>query len=198
MKFSTRDLATLAVFGALWGLSEIFLGSSLHTMNVPFTGLVMTGIGMTIALTGSTFVPRPGAVLVIGLVTAILKAFSLGGVVLNPMIAIVAESLLAEAGLALGGRRRGAAGLMLAGVLAAAWDFVHPFFTQGLLAGAGMVTIYERTISKAAETLGLSSGNVVTILIVLAVLHLVVGAAAGLIALGLSRQLARRLQPQTI
>ncbi len=35
MKLSTRELATLAVFGALWGLVEISLGSVLKTLISP-------------------------------------------------------------------------------------------------------------------------------------------------------------------
>lgn len=99
MRFTVRDLVYIGVFGALWGAVEISLGSVLHTLNVPFSGVFLTGIGIAIALIGRLFVPRTGSVLFIGLVTAFLKMFSLGGIVLNPMIGIVAESVLAEVAL---------------------------------------------------------------------------------------------------
>jgi len=34
MKFSTRELVLLAVFGALWGVVEITLGSVLKSLDV--------------------------------------------------------------------------------------------------------------------------------------------------------------------
>ncbi|MFU8773240.1 MAG: hypothetical protein ACNA8H_12575, partial [Anaerolineales bacterium] len=86
MKLSTRELATLAVFGALWGLVEISLGSVLKTLNVPLSGVVLAAIGLTIALTGRAFVPRRGSTLFIGVLAMLLKMFSLGGVIIGPMI----------------------------------------------------------------------------------------------------------------
>ncbi len=194
MRFTVRDLVYIGVFGALWGAVEISLGSVLHTLNVPFSGVVMTGIGIAIALIGRLFVPRTGSVLFIGLVTAFLKMFSLGGVVITPIIGILAESLLAEAALtALGQPRR--VSFIVAGALATFWPFVHPFFTQGVLAGSGILTIYERTLSNGARTLGLAPSAVGLILAGLIGLHLCMGVVAGLVAWDASRVVQARLRP---
>ena len=82
--YTVRDWVYIAVFGALWGALELTLGAYLHVLFPPlantfFTGLIMAGIGAVIALVGRTFVPRTGAVLGIGIVTALLKVLSLGG-----------------------------------------------------------------------------------------------------------------------
>ena len=196
MRFSTKDLVTIAVFGALWGSVEMTLGAWLHAANVPFSGLLLAGVGISIALTGYVFVPRAGAVLMISLVAALLKAFSVGGVVLNPMIAIVMEGLLAELGLFVGGRHRTVLPFLLAGALAVSWSFVQPFFTQGVLAGEGVVEIYTRTAERAADLLGLSTMMVVAIVVVVALAHVAVGLCSGGVAIGLSRQLTRRLRAQ--
>lgn len=194
MRFTVRDLVYIGVFGALWGAVEISLGSVLHTLNVPFSGVVLTGIGIAIALIGRLFVPRTGSVLFIGLVTAFLKMFSLGGIVINPMIGIVAESLLAEVALtALGQPRR--LSFIVAGALATFWPFVHPFFTQGILAGAGILTIYQRTLTNGAKLLGLDPSAVVLILAGLIVVHLLIGSIAGLLAWDAGRVVQVRLRP---
>jgi ABC-type thiamin/hydroxymethylpyrimidine transport system permease subunit len=194
VRFSTKDLVTLAVFGALWGSVEMTLGAWLHAANVPFTGLLLSGVGVCIALIGYVFVPRAGAVFMISLVAAILKAFSVGGVVLNPMIAIVVEGLLAELGLAVGGRRHHVLPFLLAGVLAVNWSLVQPLFTQGVLAGQGVLLIYTRTLQRVADLLGLSTGMVVALLIIVVLVHSVIGLAAGAVAAGVGRQLTRRLR----
>jgi len=196
MRFTVRDLVYIGVFGALWGAVEISLGSVLHTLNVPFSGVVLTGIGIAIALIGRLFVPRTGSVLFIGLVTAFLKMFSLGGIVINPMIGILAESLLAEVALtALGQPRR--LSFIVAGALATFWPFIHPFFTQGILYGAGILTIYERTLTNGARLLGLDPSAVVLILVGLIAVHLLIGGIAGLLAWDAGRVVQARLRPAT-
>jgi hypothetical protein len=170
------------------------LGAVLHALRLPFAGLVMGGLGMLIVLTGYRFVPRRGAVLTVGLVSALLKAFSLGSIVLSPMFSILAESLLAELGLALTGGQPRRGPLALAGALAVLWSFFHPFVGQGLLAGQAMVEIYRRTLEAGARLLHLDPHAVPIIVLALVVLHLAVGATAGILACGLGRQLSRRLQ----
>ncbi len=195
MKWTTRDLVTMAVFGALWGALEMSLGSTLHVLHLHFIGVIMGGIGMLVVLTGFLFVPKRGSVLVMGIVAALLKAFSIGGVVLNPMIAIIAESLLAEAGLAVTGRSERRGSLMFAGALGVLWSFFHPFFTQGILAGKGIVTMYHRIIAKTAGILGMNPKAVLMVLVALLLLHILSGAVAGWLASDLGGLLARRLKP---
>lgn len=184
----------IAVFGALWGSVEMTLGAWMHAARVPFTGLFLSGIGIWIALIGYVFVPRAGAVFMISLVAALLKAFSVGGVVLNPMIAIVVEGVLAEAGLALGGRHREVLPFLLAGVFAVNWSLVQPFFTQGVLAGQGVLQIYTRTLEEVARLLHLSSGMVIALVAFIVLLHTVVGLCSGGVAIVVGRQLTRRLR----
>ena len=192
--WSTRELVTLAVFGALWGAAELTLGAVLHTLRLPFAGLLMSAVGMLVVLTGYRFVPRRGTVLTVALVSALLKAFSLGSIVLSPMLAILAEALLAELGLALAGGRPHRGPLVLAGALGVLWAFGHPFVAQGLLAGRGMVEVYRRTLEAGSRLLHLDPHAVPIIVLALVVLHAAAGAVAGLLAYSLGRQLSRRLQ----
>jgi len=194
MRFTIRDLVYIGVFGALWGAAEMGLGSLLHVLNLPFAGAFLAGIGITIALIGRLFVPRTGSVLFIGLVTAFLKMLSLGGIVLNPMIGILAESLLAEVILTIW-RRPGRAGFVVAGGLAACWPFVHPFFTQGLLAGRGILTVYGWTLEKGAKLLGLDPSAVILVLVGMIGVHLLIGIVAGLLAWDAGRVVQARLRP---
>ena len=187
----------IAVFGALWGSVEMSVGAWMHAASVPFTGLFLAGIGVCIALIGYVFVPRAGAVFMISLVAALLKAFSVGGVVLNPMIAIVVEGVLAEAGLALGGRRQ-VLPFLLAGALAVNWSLVQPFFTQGVLAGQGVLEIYTRTLEEVARLLHLSSGMVVALITFIVLLHTAVGLCSGGVAIVVGRQLTRRLRSREV
>ncbi len=190
--YKTRSLVYIGVFGALWGAIETTIGAVFHTLNLPFSGLLLTGVGMTVALIGRLFVPQRGSVLFIGLVAAFLKMFSIGGIVILPMLGIVMESLLAELVLAVRPKASRFA-FVAAGAVACFWPFVHPFVTQGILAGSGIFTIYTRTIRNGARLLGLPETAILAVLAILIALHLLVGALAGVLAWDAGRVIARRL-----
>lgn len=191
MRFGLRSLVYIGVFGALWGGLEATLGAALHVLRVPFTGLILASAGLTIALIGRLFVPRPGSLLAIGVVTALLKAFSVGGLVFSPMLAIVVESLIAEAVvLALGVRR---AGFVTAGAAALVWPVLHPLVTQTLLAGRGVWSVYLEIVRGLMRVLRLDTGALVVALAVFVALHLAAGALAGWLAWEAGRTAARRV-----
>jgi ABC-type thiamin/hydroxymethylpyrimidine transport system permease subunit len=193
MRFTVRELVYIGVFGALWAAVETTLGSALHVLNTPFAGVVLTGIGITVALVGRLFVPRRGSVFFIGAVTALLKMLSLGGIVINPMIAILAESLAAELVLLpFGSPRR--MGFVFAGGAATLWCLVHPFLTQGVLAGRGVLAIYQQILERGAGLLGFDGTAVVRILIALVAVYFLTGAVCGFAAWDLGRIVDRRLR----
>ncbi len=192
MKFNARELVILAVFGALWGVAEISLGSLLHILKVPLTGLFMTAIGIVIALIGRLYVPKFGATLFTGLIAALLKMFSLGGIVINPMIGIMAASLLAEIVLS-AFRRPKRLAFVLAGGLAVLWTLVHPFFTQSFLAGRGVLVIWLNLLDEGTRLFGLNPNAAWIIVVALVLLRLLVGGIAGWLAWNLGHTIQKRI-----
>lgn len=200
MKFSSftvRDWVYVAVFGALWGALELTLGGYLHVIFPPlantfFTGLILAGIGAVIALVGYTFVPRPGAVLSIGIVTTLLKVLSLGGVKIGPVVAILAEVILMEVAL-LSKRSPTRGRYVLAGTVAVSWNFFHKFVMMRLLYGKGIAEVYLKMVKEGSQVLGLDAGYAVAIIGVLFLFRVVAGAVAGWLAWDLGRLVARRV-----
>lgn len=191
-RFSTRDLVYIAVLGAAWGLVETSLGSYLHAARIPFRGAVLTAVGLLLALSGRALVPRRWTVLMIGAITAILKLLSVGGVLLSPLLAIMVESLLAEAAL-WAFRRPGRKAFAVAGAAGTLWSVVHPFVTQGLLAGKGLLTAYGWLIEGTARTLPFWAGLVWLLVICAVAVPLALGAVAGALAYDLGGRLQARL-----
>lgn len=196
MRYSTRELVYIAVFGAVWGALEMSLGSLLHVLNVPQAGTIMAAVGIVVLLTGHTFVPRREGghgvppVLMMGLTTAFIKMFSLGGIVINPMLAIIMEALLVHLGLRLG--RGGRKAFLLAGVMGSSWNFVHPFITQGLLAGWGAARVYRWLVFGGAKLFGLPAGYGWLIFVLLLGLKVAAGLAAGYTGWEVSRAVHQR------
>ncbi len=195
MKLSTRELATLAVFGTLWGVVEVSLGSVLKTLNIPLSGVVLAAIGLTVALTGRVFVPRRGSTLFIGVIATFLKLFSLGGVIIGPMVGILTEAIVAEIVLTLGGKpRRGL--LMLAGALGVTWVLVQPFITNPLLFGRTIFVVWLDLLDLGSRLLGLDSNAPIWIILILLTIHLLVGAFVGWLSWDIARLLQNRLGRQ--
>jgi hypothetical protein len=191
MKLSTRELATLAVFGALWGVVEISLGSVLKTLNIPLSGVVLSAIGLTIALVGRVFVPKKGSTLFIGVIATLLKLFSIGGVIIGPMVGILTEALVAEIVLSIMGKPR-LASHMLAGALGVAWVLVQPFVTGPLLFGRTVFVVWLDLIDQGTRYLGLNAAAAIWILAVFLAIYLAIGAFVGWLAWGIARQLRIR------
>jgi len=186
-----KELTIVAALGALWGSVEMTLGSFLHVWNVPFVGVVLGSIGICIALVGRVVVPEPGSTLSIAVVTALLKALSIGGVVLSPMIAIVMEGLLADVVLTLGGRPRRVT-FVLAGAVAVTWNALHMILIQGVVFGAGILTMYTIMIRKAATLFHIPASSVIAVLAALVAMHVVAGSIAGLVAWEAGRSVVAR------
>ena len=196
MRFTVRDLVYIGVFGALWGVLELSLGSLLHMVNLPFTGGVMVVLGISIALIGRMFVPKVGSIFLIGVVSALLKLLSMGGVVINPLIGILAESVLAELAVSgLGGSSR--VSYMLAGILAALWTVFQPVLTMGIMGGAGIVSSLSFIAERGARTLGVGADVVIAIFAVLIAVHVALGVLGGLLGWEVGHTIyVRRVQLQ--
>ncbi len=192
MKYSTRELVLLAVFGALWGVIEITLGSVLKSLNVPLSGAILAAIGLTVAMIGRLFVPKKGATLFIGVIATLLKLFSLGGAVVGPMIGIISEALVAEIVLSAMGKPSQFS-FILASAAGVAWALVQPFVTGPLLFGRTIFVVWLNFLDRGARILGQDSGAVFWIILILVLLHLVVGATSGVLAWGVGGRLSTRL-----
>jgi ABC-type thiamin/hydroxymethylpyrimidine transport system permease subunit len=197
MKFSVRELVYIAIFGAIWGALELTLGSYLHVIFPPLAdtflvGVIMASLGVVVALIGRLFVPKPGSVLMIGIVAATLKMIGIGGVKLGPMAAILAESLLMELGL-LVARQPTRRAFIFAGALATTWNFFHKFIMMWLLFGEGVYEVYVGMVQQGASLLRIDVSYALVIIAILLLIRIGAGALAGFVGWDLGRVVRDRL-----
>jgi hypothetical protein len=192
MKYSTRELVTIAVFGTLWGIAEMSLGTVVKSLNVPLSGVVLSAIGLTVALVGRVFVPRRGSTLFIGVIATLLKLFSLGGVLIGPMIGILSEALVAELALSAMGRPRRLS-FLVAGAVGVLCPLVQPFVTNPLLFGRTLFTVWLDMLDLGSRLFGLDAGAVLWIVVALVAVHAAIGLVAGWLAWDVGRLLQARL-----
>ena len=175
---STDFWAHVAAFGALWGSIEITLGSFLNTLRIPFGGTLLASLGAMLLVAARQIMPRRGASIATGIVAALCKSISPGGIILGPMIAITVESLLVEVALLVAPRAWASAAA--AGVLSAMWSTFQKVISQVVFFGAGVITLYLAALRRARDWLGLPLTAGWWALFALLTVVVAVGAAAGL------------------
>ena len=198
--YTVRDWVTIGLFGALWGAVELTLGSVLHAIYPPLantllTGVILTGIGVAIALTGRHFVSKRGSVLLIGAVTAVIKLLSISGVKIGPVVAILIESTLMEGVLSIARAPRPWA-FVISGALAVGWNLPHTLIMPQILLGKSALETFNKLVQQGS-LLGLNPSAALLILAVLLLIQLVAGGIGGWGAWKLGGAVARRLGPRS-
>lgn len=171
---------------------EVTLGTALKGLRIPFTGFLMVTLALVILLAGRRFVPKPGSILMMGGLAALLKVFSLGGFVLGPVWAILAEALLAEIIITTLGLGRVACALT--GTMLLAYTTVHPLIAQRILYGSGIIQIYLEMLDRGRSVLGMQDASLLTLVWVWLAFITIVGSGAGLVGHRLGREVESRVQ----
>ena len=192
MKLTTRHLVILAVFAALWGVVEISLGSVLKAFNIPFSGAVLSAIGLMIAMTARVIVPKRGTTLFIGVIVMILKLFSIGSIIIGPMIGIIMEAVIAEIVLSIFGKPNLVA-LLTAGAVGTLWVLIQPFVTGLLIFGRDIFTVWLDLLDTGKRIFGIDQSLAVVIVIVLVVVHVLIGMLSGWLAWTIGKLLVARM-----
>ena len=162
-----------SVTGTIWAASEIVLGSFLHNLRVPFSGNVLTGIGIIILISLSYSWKDQGLFWRAGLICAIMKTISPSAVIFGPIIAILCESLLIELSVRLLGRTF--FGFAIGAMLAMSWNLFQRIVNLFIFYGLNILQLYEDLIKLAQKQLQVQSDIMWLPLIVLLVIYCLLG-----------------------
>jgi hypothetical protein len=147
----------VAGFGALWGALEITLGSFLHALRLPFAGTLLAAVSAALLVAQRQVLPRRGLSLATGVVAAICKSVSPGGVIFGPMVGITVEAALVEIALLVAPRSRLSAAL--AGALAVLWATSQQVMTQFVYYGGDLIALFMELMERLAGMVGLNSAE---------------------------------------
>lgn len=175
-----------AVLGCLWASSEIVLGSFLHNLRIPFSGNILTGIGLMILISVSYLWKEKGLFWRAGLVCALMKTVSPSAVIFGPMIAILSEAILLEVSTRLLGKNW--AGFIIGGVLAMSWNLVQRVVNLIIVYGFNIVELYNNLVSFAQKQLGLQGDLTWKPLIILWFFYFIMGLFASIAGILIGRR----------
>lgn len=181
-----------ASFGALWGAVEITVGTFLNAVKVPFSGVVLAGVGAALLVALRSLLPVRGVCVTAGLVCAGVKMLSPAGAIIGPMAAILMESMLVEASSLPAGANPVSGAV--AGGLCSLWAVAQKLITQTLFYGLPMIGIYKGILQQAERVLHLPAAGggwaAAGLLCLAALIGAMLGATGALVGRATSRQLS--------
>lgn len=174
-----------AVIGSLWGATEIVLGSFLHNLRMPFSGNILTAIGIILMVSGHRLWPHRGMLIRAGLICAALKTLSPSPVILGPMLSIFMQAALMESVLFF--TRRNNLGYILGGGLAVSWNLFYRILSTIVLYGSSLIALYQNIIDYFISQTSWTMESYWGPILILWAIFFAWGAAAGLLGILVSR-----------
>jgi len=142
-----------SIIGTFWAASEIVLGSFLHNFKIPFSGNILTAIGIILLISISYTWKEKGLFWRAGLICAIMKTLSPSAVIFGPMIAIFSQGILLETFTRIFGRS--IAGYLLGAIFAMSWNLFQKITNYIIFYGYNIIEIYKSLIQYAQDQLNL-------------------------------------------
>lgn len=170
-----------SILGTIWASSEIVLGSFLHNLRVPFSGNVLTAIGLVILISASYKWKEHGLFWRAGVICALLKTLSPSAVIFGPFVAIISEAMLLELSVRVLGRT--IPGIIIGSILAMSWNLIYKVFKMILYYGNNIIDIYTDLMLFVEKQVGLQFNAVWAPLILLLVIQIIFGAVSALIGI---------------
>lgn len=183
-----------SITGTIWAASEIVLGSFLHNLKVPFSGNILTGIGIIILISISYIWKEKGLFWRAGLICAIMKTISPSAVIFGPIIAILSEALLLEMTVRFFGRTY--FGFISGSMLAMSWNLVQRIGNLLLFYGLNILELYENLISLAKKQLQIQTDILWLPLIFLLIAYCLMGLISAIIGIRIGKKL--QMQPKAV
>lgn len=191
MSRDARPWTHAALFGALWGVLELSLGTVLHLGRVPLKGLLMGSLGLLCLVALRRLQPRPGVCLIAGFVAVFLKVFAMGGLYPGPLIGIAGEAIAVETAFLL--TRSRSPGAVVGGAVALALGPLQKLAMTWLVAGPEAVQAMVRAVREAALRIGIGDVGGRSILLAVTGASGALGAVVGWLAWMVAGRVARRL-----
>jgi len=162
-----------SVLGSIWASIEILLGSFLHNLKIPFSGMILSLIGVWLIISFLQVWKERGLVWRAGIICALMKSISPSAIILGPMIGILTEALLIEFFIFVLGKN--IVGYLFAGAFAVLSSLLQKFFSLLILYGFDFLKILNDLYHFAVKQIGLNALSPLNLLIVITTIYIIIG-----------------------
>ena len=179
-----------SIAGTIWAASEIVLGSFLHNLKVPFSGNILTAIGIIILISISYMWTDKGLFWRAGLICALMKTMSPSTVIFGPMLAIFTEAVLLEVSVRLLGRT--IAGYVIGSMMAMSWNLVQKILNYIIFYGSNIIEVYTNLLKLAQKQLDIQTDIVWLPIIILLIVYALFGVLAAVMGIKVGRKMIKQ------
>ena len=176
-----------SIIGTVWASSEIVLGSFLHNLKIPFSGSILTSIGIIILISVSYIWKDKGIFWRAGMICALMKTMSPSAVIFGPMIAIFSESVLLEISVRILGRNY--LGFIIGSILAISWSFAQKILNFLIFYGFNIVELYKSLMKYAEKQLDLQFNTLWMPILILLSVYVFIGFISAIIGIKTGKKL---------
>ena len=167
-----------SVIGSVWASIEIILGSFLHNLKIPFTGTILSFIGIFLLISFLQVWKEHGLVLRAGLICALMKSISPSSIILGPMIGILTEAILLEFFILMLGKNL--FGYVVGGAFAVLSTLLHKLVSLLILYGFDFIKILSSLYTFIIKQINLPDLDPVLLIIIITSIYLATGIIAAI------------------
>jgi nucleoside-triphosphatase THEP1 len=157
-----------SVIGSIWASVEIILGSFLHNLKIPLSGMALSFISVVLLIAFLQVWKDKGLIWRSGLICALMKSISPSAFILGPMIGIFTEAILIELFITLFGKNL--IGYLFGGAFAVLSTIIHRLASLIILYGFNFVKILSDLYMFAVKQIKieqLSPGYMIAFIVVI-------------------------------
>jgi len=162
-----------AVVGSIWASVEIILGSFLHNMKLPLSGMILSLISVWLLISFLQIWKEKGLIWRAGLICALMKSISPSAFIFGPMIGIFSEALLINFFIFILGRNLIA--YSIAGAFAVLSSLFQKVISLLILYGFDFIKILADLYKYAVKQIGLEHLSALWLLTIITGIYVVTG-----------------------
>jgi nucleoside-triphosphatase THEP1 len=174
-----------ALLGSMWGSIEIIIGSFLHNLRIPLTGMILSAIGVSLLVGGQYIWKEKGLIWRAGVVCALMKSISPSAVILGPMIGIFSEAIILELFIRIS--RGTSYGIVLGGAITVCMPFAQSIVSLIITYGFNITTLYIEVYKIIVKNIGIGSLSVHWALGIFLSLNALLGTCAALLGIAVGK-----------
>jgi nucleoside-triphosphatase THEP1 len=168
-----------SVVGSIWASVEIILGSFLHNMKLPMSGMLLSFLAVWLLIAFLQIWKENGLIWRAGLICALMKSISPSAIIFGPMIGILSEALLLEFFILVFGKNLFA--YSLGGAFAVLSTIIQKLLNFLVLYGFNFIKILEGLYKYAVKQINLEQLSPLWLIIVVAGIYIITGITGAVI-----------------
>jgi len=162
-----------SVVGSIWAAVEIILGSFLHNLKIPLSGMFLSFISVWLLISFLQVWKENGLIWRAGLICALMKSISPSAFILGPMIGIFTEAILIELFIFLFGKNL--FGYLVGGAFAVLSTILHKLVSLIILYGFDFIKILTDLYLFAVRQIKVEHLSPVFMIILISVIYIITG-----------------------